>query len=503
MSEQASSYKSIFKATSLFGGVQIMQILVGLIKGKLIATLLGPSGIGITALFTSPLNMITTVSSFGLNSSAIKDISQASKSIDKYDFYKIVHIYKKLLFVSCLVGVCILLIGSSFFSQYSFGNNTYTISFMLLTLMIIPTLLSQGYITILQGNRSLAFTAKLSIWSSLFGIFSALPFYYFLGINGIIPALIIPQWLTFFLSVYYVNKLKIQKVLVSKSELLYTGKKMVKLGFALMVSILIGQLTIYILNLFISSKGSLTDVGYMNAAIGMTTTVISMVFSAMGSDYFPRLAAVCNEPIRMNETVNRQGEILLLIILPILLSFSLFSEIIIYFLLSSDFLVITKLIRILSFGMFIKAASYSLGYISFAKGDKKTFFLFEAIWSNSLNLVLNILGYKYLGLDGLGYSFILSSLLYIFSVAIIANLKYGYKPTIEFRKIIIIVFILSFLMLLNALVSNSILFYFIGSILMMFSIYYSYKELDLRLGIKSVLINLKNILNKNNFKYEN
>jgi O-antigen/teichoic acid export membrane protein len=225
--------------------------------------------------------------------------------------------------------------------------------------------------------------------------------------------------------------------------------------------------------------------------MGMTTTVISMVFSAMGSDYFPRLAAVCNYPDKMNETVNRQGEILLLIILPILICFSLFSTILIHFLLSSDFLIITKLIRILSFGMFIKAASYSIGYISFAKGDKKTFFLFEAIWSNSLNLFLNIIGYKYMGLEGLGYSFILSSLLYIFSIAIIAKLKYGYRPTIEFKKIIIIVFLLSFLMLLNALVSNAHLFYFIGSSLMMVSMYYSYKELDLRLGLKSLFVNIK------------
>ncbi len=491
MSEQASpSYKSIFKATSLFGGVQLLQILVGLIRGKLISTLIGASGLGISALLTSPLNMIITISSFGLNSSAIKEISLASNSENKYELNKIVYIYKKLLILSCIFGTIILLFGSSLLSQYSFANNNYTLSFLFLILYIIPTILSQGYTTILQGNRNLGFTAKLSMWGSLIGIFFSLPFYYYFGVKGIVPALIIPQWVIFFLSIHYVNKLEIQSVKVQRKDLFKTGTSMIKLGFALMVSVLIGQITIYVLNLYISSQGSLADVGFMNAAIGMTTTVISMVFSAMGSDYFPRLASVCSYPDKMNETVNRQGEILLLIILPILICFSLFSSLLIHFFLSPDFLKINILIRILSFGMFIRAASYSLGYISFAKGDKKTFFLFEAIWSNSLNLFLNIIGYKYMGLNGLGYSFILSSFIYIISVAIIAKYKYGYKPTENFKKIIIIVFFLSLLMLLNALLLTPNIFYYVGTFLMAFSVYYSYKELDIRLGLTSI-INLK------------
>jgi hypothetical protein len=95
-----------------------------------------------------------------------------------------------------------------------------------------------------------------------------------------------------------------------------------------------------------------------------------------------------------------------------------------------------------------------------------------------------------MGLNGLGYSFILSSFIYIISVAIIAKYKYGYKPTENFKKIIIIVFFLSLLMLLNALLLTPNIFYYVGTFLMAFSVYYSYKELDIRLGLTSI-INLK------------
>lgn len=40
-----SSYRSIFKATSLFGSVQLFQIIIQIVKSKFIAVLLGPAGV--------------------------------------------------------------------------------------------------------------------------------------------------------------------------------------------------------------------------------------------------------------------------------------------------------------------------------------------------------------------------------------------------------------------------------------------------------------------------
>jgi len=44
MSEQPNSYKQIVKATSLFGGVQVFNIIISIIRSKFIAVLLGPTG---------------------------------------------------------------------------------------------------------------------------------------------------------------------------------------------------------------------------------------------------------------------------------------------------------------------------------------------------------------------------------------------------------------------------------------------------------------------------
>ena len=57
MATEQKNYRSIFKATSLFGGVQVYQILIQIIKSKFVAVLLGPAGVGIMGLYQSGLQL--------------------------------------------------------------------------------------------------------------------------------------------------------------------------------------------------------------------------------------------------------------------------------------------------------------------------------------------------------------------------------------------------------------------------------------------------------------
>ena len=55
MMEKQNSYSHILKYTGLFGGVQVLGILVGLVRNKLVALILGPMGMGLLALFSSTI----------------------------------------------------------------------------------------------------------------------------------------------------------------------------------------------------------------------------------------------------------------------------------------------------------------------------------------------------------------------------------------------------------------------------------------------------------------
>ena len=81
-SEEVRSYKSIFKATTLFGGVQLYQILINVVRSKFVAVLLGTAGMGIQGLYQSTLLFIQSISSLGLSGSAVRDVSEANGSGD-------------------------------------------------------------------------------------------------------------------------------------------------------------------------------------------------------------------------------------------------------------------------------------------------------------------------------------------------------------------------------------------------------------------------------------
>ena len=47
---------------------------------KLIASLLGPSGVGLVALYTSATGLVGTVSSLGIGGSAVREVAEAHSS---------------------------------------------------------------------------------------------------------------------------------------------------------------------------------------------------------------------------------------------------------------------------------------------------------------------------------------------------------------------------------------------------------------------------------------
>ena len=69
------TYK-ILKATSLFGSVQGLNILINIVRTKLVALLLGPTGVGLNSIYNETRELIHSTTNLGLDISGIKNISQ-------------------------------------------------------------------------------------------------------------------------------------------------------------------------------------------------------------------------------------------------------------------------------------------------------------------------------------------------------------------------------------------------------------------------------------------
>ena len=117
--------------------------------------------------------------------------------------------------------------------------------------------------------------------------------------------------------------------------------------------------------------------GLWQAANSITNQYVGLVFSALSLDFLPRLSAIQSNNSQVRKLVNRQSEVVALVAAPLAVLLILTAPLVIRVLLTREFLPLTTVIRIMGVGIFFKAVAFPMGYISFAKGDKRTFFWLE------------------------------------------------------------------------------------------------------------------------------
>ncbi|RXP45408.1 O-antigen translocase [Lutibacter sp. HS1-25] len=490
MQEEKASYRSIMKATSLFGGVQVFNILIAIIRSKAIAVLLGPAGIGLAGLLSSTTGLVQSLTNFGLGKSAVRDISAAYGSNDVNRISKVATVFRRLVWVTGLLGAISTFLLASWLSELTFGNKEYTIAFMWLSATLLLNQLASGQNVILQGTRQLKYLAKANLLGALIGLFISLPLYYYKGIDGIVPAIIIASITSFLIGWYFANKVNIANVKVTSQETIFEGKVMLKMGFMLSLSGLITMGGSYIVRIYISNIGGLVDVGLYNAGFAIIGTYVGLIFAAMGTDYYPRLSGIAHDNQKATTLINQQAEIAVLILAPILTVFLIFINWVVILLYSTKFISVNEMIQWAALGMYFKAASWCIGFVFLAKGASKVFFWNELV-VNIYMLGLNLAGYYFYGLKGLGVSFLISYALYFLQVFLLAKYKYEFGFNSEFYKIFGIQLMLGVLCFSITYFVLTPWSYFIGLPFILVSVWYSFKELDKRMDLKGIIGNYR------------
>ena len=484
--EDKSSYRQIMKATSIFGGVQVFNIIISIIRSKVIAILLGPTGVGISSLLSSTTGLMSSLTNFGLGTSAIKDISEASASDDQERIAKVVAVFSRLVWITGSLGAVLTLIFAPWLSELNFGNRGYTWSFIFLSITLVLSQLTVQKNVILQGMRKIKYLASANMIGSAMSLILTLPLYYFYGVAGIVPGLLLISLVSFSAAFFFAKRVKIPKLSVTKEVVVKEGKNMIKFGFMLSLSGLITTLVSYLGRVYISNTGTLDDVGLYSAGFSIIGTYVGIVFTAMGTDYYPRLCSVANDNSTRNKLVNQQGEIAILILFPIILIFILFIPYIIQLLYSSKFLPINDMIVWAAFGMLFKAGSWAMAFQFLAKGSSNLFFLNELL-INALMLISNIIGYNFFGLTGMGYSFLLVYVIYFLQVFFITKRYYDFSFHTDFLKIMLVAVLGCASCIVVALHTSGILKYSIGSLLIAGASIVSIYRLNYKTGVLSII----------------
>lgn len=422
---RATAYDHIIKYTGLFGGVQGIGLLASVVRNKLVAVILGPSGLGLISLYNTALTLLGNATNLGISFSAVRHISELSGRGDNRQMMHYIMVVRSWSMATAILGILICALVSPFLSWSYFNDYSHWQSFVWLAPIVGLTALTGGELAILKGMHRLKQVALQSIVVSFGTLFTSIPFYFAWGEDGIVPALLLTALLTLCSVLWFSFRDYPFRFRLITRRLFAQGMGMVRLGMAFTLAGILGSGVEFIIRVFMQQFGSTADVGLYNAGYTLTVTYASMIFVAMETDYFPRLSAVNHDVSRSNEIVNRQMEVSVLLITPLLVVFLIGLPVILPLLYAQSFMPVIEMAQWAVFSMFLRAATLPVAYMSLAKGCSKIYLFTEAVY-DVVAVLLIVCGYMFVGLKGTGMALSFAALIDLLLVWLTCRKMYDF-----------------------------------------------------------------------------
>ena len=262
---------------------------------------------------------------------------------------------------------------------------------------------------------------------------------------------------------------------------------MVKMGVALMLVTFLGSLFDLAVSAYIRSCSGLNDVGYYQAGIAIISGYFGIVITAMSTDYYPRISAIHNDNAKLTEELNKQSETGLILIFPLVILFVFLAPFVIPFLYSKDFIVSISYTDYAILGSIIIIVSNCTGMILLAKQVAKIFIV-SVLLQRLFLIGIYILNYKYWGLLGLGFAYIISGVVHILFMSVILKWKYNIYLQKKVYKLLLLVICAVILTLFFRHVDIVLVRYMLGIIMFLFSFWFSYWYMKNQMNLNFLLM---------------
>lgn len=241
-----TSYEQALKSTGIVGGAQFLTILITVVKTKIVALLLGPAGVGVLGLLQGIVDMIRNATGLGIHFSAVKDVAAANASRDGQRIGRTIRILRRWVWGTGLLGMTVAIALSIPLSRFSFGNAEYAVPIVLVSVVLLLTSLQEGQLALLQGLRMIGKMAKAKVAGAVAGFALTVPMYWWLGVKGIVPAMILTAAAMLAISWWFVRGIRVEPVKLTPKETFRGGLSIAKLGFFIVVTTFASTATMYI-----------------------------------------------------------------------------------------------------------------------------------------------------------------------------------------------------------------------------------------------------------------
>lgn len=427
--DNGGMYDHILKYTGVFGGVQGLITLVNLIRTKIVAVLLGTVGFGINDSFSKTLNLVKSTTDLGIPFSAVRSVSEHYDNENSQLVRDSVLVTRSWALLTAVAGALLCALLSPLFSLWAFdGDRGYTLSFILLSPVVAFSAITSGEMAVLKGMRKLKEIALSQLFSVIMSLCISVPVFYFMGLRGLVPSLVLVSFATMLLTCMYSCRTVPYRVQIFNGAVLKSGAGMVRLGVFFTLAAFFGAGAFSVITNYLMKHAGAEMLGVYSAGYALMNYLGMFVLSALESDYFPRLSSAANDMEASGLMINSQVEVCILLMMPMIAGFIVFLEPIVRLLLTEKFCAAVPMARIAAMGLFFKAMTQPMAYVSLAKGDSRTYLLQELLFDVFLVAAV-IVCFNFGGLKMTGLAITLAEIFDLLIVGIIVRTRYDLKLT--------------------------------------------------------------------------
>ncbi len=371
------------RATALMSSSSVLTILTNVIKSKGIALMLGPSGIGLLALYQSLHNLLATLGGIFSGGGAVQVITELRKDQAHRALQRL---FFQSLGVLALITAALVLLSALLGQQIAFwvfGDGTQRLGLLWLSLGALLIFTGVFFTSWLNGFRHIETIARVKVYAALCATVAALLIIYLAGPKGVFALVLLLPAATVLLSWPRVratlNELK-ARATESTDHDPHALRRVASIGAVMFVNAGLFVLAVLWVRTRIGHQLDQGAIGLHQAAWSMSMVYIEIILAAFAVDYFPRMVARKDDPAALQTGYNQQLSLSLWIIAPALLVIHAIAPWLIQLLYSAEFVPSAELLKTQLLGDVFKVACWLMGYLFIATRRLRTSLLLQVIW---------------------------------------------------------------------------------------------------------------------------
>lgn len=388
----------VLKTVGLFGSLEAVVILFSVLRIKLTALWVGAAGVGLFAIFNSAVTLISTLCQLNLRNSAVREIA-ARGGADRLLTSAVV---RRIGVILAIAGALVMLATAPFFSLNTFGDLSRWIYFAALGPGVAAIIATQSEQAIMQGENRLKAVANSQFTGQCVGLALCLPALYFWGFEGIVPSILAYSAGAWLGVMWFRDTKGLPRPCMHEVKTI--GKPIIKLGLFMSVAAVFSELLNYLLIAYLNMMGSTAEVGIYQAGYTLVNRYLGMITTAIGMEFFPRLAAAEGYPRRQGVFVSHEIVLLTGVMLPAVLLFYAFALPAIRILYTAEFMPAAGYVYMALPAMIARVWVWCQSFLILARGGGKLYILTEGV-SDIFIIGLSIAGHYFYGIAGLGAGF--------------------------------------------------------------------------------------------------